>query len=137
MRTLRCSCISTKSNKLSLTYWYFTRLKMNIAIIAMVCVLPSFYSSLYLWCKTIKVYIKTGIAIRVCYYQCASKTILTYYGTRNVSIGNGIDSKVYSTFGFLYLFHHENGWDEALQSCPQAVHVCAQERQMRVLQAIN
>ena len=100
MRTLRCSCISTKSNKLSLTYWYFTRLKMNIAIIAMVCVLPSFYSSLYLWCKTIKVYIKTGIAIRVCYYQCASKTILTYYGTRNVSIGNGIDSKVYSTFGF-------------------------------------
>ena len=128
MRTLRCSCISTKSNKLSLTYWYFTRLKMNIAIIAMVCVLPSFYSSLYLWCKTIKVYIKTGIAIRVCYYQCASNhTHLLWHEKRIHWQWNRLQSLLHVRF--LYLFHHENGWDEALQSCPQAVHVCAQERQ--------
>ena len=100
MRTLRCTGISAERNELSLAYGNFAGSEMYIAIVAMMCILPAFHSCLYLWSKAVKVYIEAGIAVGVCDDECFPEAIFAHDGTRDVSVGDGIDAEVYPTFGF-------------------------------------
>lgn len=97
---MRSSRISAERNELSLSYGYFTRAEMYVAVELVVRILPAFHGCLHLRSKAVEMNVKAGIAVGVGYYECVTEAVFSHNGTRDVAIGNGIDAKVYATLGF-------------------------------------